>query len=258
MEIGPRKAALETFLQRLQARSRLSAVEENAVLALGGTPQHVAAHRDFVRLGEELQDACLIVAGLVARFSQLEDGSRQIVSLHIPGDMVDLYSLMLPKAPSPLQALTNATIIKVPHEALRRLAFEHHGLSAAFWRDCVVDGAIVAQWLVNIGRRNARGRIAHLLCEMTVRYGQIGALANGTIPFPITQEQLAGALGLTPVHVNRSIKTLREDGLIRMTRAGLTILDWPGLASAAEFDPAYLHLPFEPDKHGLTALRQVR
>jgi CRP-like cAMP-binding protein len=258
MEIGPRQAALKLFLRRLEARSQISAPEREAVLALGGQPQKVAAHRDFVRLGEDLQESCLIADGLVARFSQLEDGSRQIVSLHVPGDMVDLYSLMLPKAPSPLQALTNATIIKVPHQALRALAFEHHGLSAAFWRDCVVDGAIVAQWLVNVGRRNARGRIAHLLCEMAVRYAQIGTLANGSFPFPITQEQLADTLGLTSVHVNRSIKTLREDELIRMTRANVTILDWAGLASVAEFDPTYLHLPFTPEAHDLADVRQVR
>ena len=258
MEIGPRQAALKLFVRRLEARSQLSAMECEAVLALGGTPQKVAAHCDFVRLGDELQESCLIVDGLVARFAQLEDGSRQIISLHVPGDMVDLYSLMLPKAPSPLQALTNATIIKVPHSALRRLAFEHQGLSAAFWRDCVIDGAIVAQWLVNIGRRNARGRIAHLLCEMTVRYAQIGALANRSFPFSITQEQLADALGLTSVHVNRSITTLRDDGLIGMTRAGVTILDWPGLVSAAEFDPAYLLLPFDPGAHGLISVRQAR
>ncbi|MCC2978810.1 Crp/Fnr family transcriptional regulator [Sphingomonas sp. IC4-52] len=246
------------FLQRLEARSEISAQEREAVLSLNGQPQKVAAHRDFVRLGEELEDSCLIVDGLVARFSQLEDGSRQIVSLHVPGDMVDLYSLMLPKAPSPLQALTNVTIIKVPHRLLRELAFDHRGLASAFWRDCVVDGAIVAQWLVNVGRRNARGRIAHLICELAVRYAQIGALTHGRFPFPITQEQLGDALGLTSVHVNRSIKTLREDGLITVTRGTATILDWAGLVSVAEFNPAYLHLPISLGENGLAAVRQVR
>jgi len=258
MEIGPRQAALRLFLRRLEARSEMSLSEREAVLALGGQPLKVPAHRDFVRYGEELGCSCLIIEGLVARFSQLDDGSRQIISLHVPGDMVDLYSLMLPKSPSPLQALANTTVIRVPHKALHMLAFEQHGLSAAFWRDCVVDGAIVAQWLVNVGRRNARGRIAHLICEMTVRYALIGELADGGFPFPITQEQLGDALGLTSVHVNRSIKTLREDGLLRMVRGRAIILDWAGLTSLAEFDPAYLHLPFAPDEHGLADVRQVR
>lgn len=243
MEIGPRIGALKLFLRRIEARSTLNDAERDAVLALSGQPQRIAAHQDFVRLGEAVSESCLVVEGVVARFAQLEDGSRQIIGLHIPGDMVDLYSLMLPRAPSPLQALTGSTVIKVPHEALRQLAFDSPGLSAALWRDCVVDGAIVAQWLVNVGRRNARGRIAHLLCEMAVRYDQIGMLQNDSFPFPITQEQIADALGLTSVHVNRSLKSLREEGLIRLPRAGAHILNWRGLANAAEFDASYLHLP---------------
>ncbi len=244
MEIGPRLEALNLFLRRLEARSTISAAERDAVLALNGQPQKVDAHRDFVRLGEEVQESCLIVEGLVARFAQLEDGSRQIISLHVPGDMVDLYSLMLPRAPSPLQALTNSTVMKIPHEALRRLAFDYHGLSAAFWRDCVVDGAIIAQWLVNVGRKNARSRIAHLLCEIAVRSFHGGRMKNGGYPFPITQEQIGDALGLTSVHVNRSIRALRDEGVVQMSRQEVTILDWQRLASIAEFDLAYLHLSF--------------
>ncbi len=257
MEIGPRFAALELFVRRLEARSSISPAERDAVLALKGHPQNVDAHRDFVRLGEELQESCLIVDGLVARFAQLEDGSRQIISLHVAGDMVDLYSLMLPRAPSPLHALTNSTIMKVPHEALRRLAFEHVGLSAALWRDCVVDGTIIAQWLVNVGRKNARGRLAHLLCEMAVRYAHVGHLKDGCYPFPITQEQIGDALGLTSVHVNRSIRTLREEGAVRITRSEVKVLDWPLLASIAEFDPAYLHLSLTPGELGLAEARQA-
>lgn len=248
MEIGPRPAALALFAQRLEARSEISDEERTALLALPGTPQKVSAHHEFVRLGEELTHACLVTDGVVARFAQLDDGSRQIIGFHIPGDMVDLYSLMLPRAPSPLQAQSRATILKVPHQALRDLAFNHRGLSSAFWRDCVADGHIVAQWLVNVGRRNARARTAHLICEMAVRYAQIDRLEHGVFPFPITQEQLADALGLTSVHVNRSLRGLRESGLVRLGRGEAAILDWDGLTRAAEFDPGYLHFPAKPSK----------
>jgi CRP-like cAMP-binding protein len=242
VEIGPRNEALDLFLRRLGARSSLTDREREAVLSLSGEPERISAHRDFVRLGEETQHSCLIVDGLVARFAQLEDGSRQIVSLHVPGDMVDLYSLILPRAPSPLHALTASIIIKVPHSALRRLAFKHEGLSAAIWRDCVVDGAIMAQWLVNIGRKNARSRLAHLICEMAVRYAQVGQVENGSFLFPVTQEQLGDATGLTPVHVNRSLKSLREEGLIQWIKARVTVLDWDRLSDAGEFSADYLHL----------------
>ena len=239
MEIWPRLAALRLFAERIV----LTNAERDQLLALPGHPQSARAHEDFVRLGEEMTSSCLVAQGIVGRFVQLEDGSRQIVSLHIPGDMADLFSLMLPRAPSQLQALTASTVIRIPHAALRQLAFDHWGLAAAFWRDSVVDGSIVAQWLVNVGRRNARGRLAHLFCEMAVRYRQIAMGGNGYYELPVGQEQLADALGLTPVHVNRSLKGLREEGLVHFLRGRVDILDWSGLANAAEFDPAYLHLP---------------
>lgn len=257
MEIGPRLEALKLFARRLAGRSAINHAEREALLGLSGFPQQVGAHRDFVRLGEELQHCCLIVDGLVARYAQLEDGCRQIINLHVPGDMVDLYSLLLPRAPSPLQALTPTTVLKVPHEALRQLAFKHEGLSAAIWRDCVVDGAIVAQWLVNVGQKDTRGRIAHLLCEMAVRYAHIGRLDQGRFQFAMTQEQIGEVTGLTSVHVNRSIKSLRQDGLVRWNRAEVEILDWVGLADLAGFDPGCVHLPFAPEDFGLAAARQV-
>lgn len=253
MNPGMRSTALSLFVQRIEARSPIGAQERSALLALPGTVQEVAANQDFVRLGEEMHHACLVASGIVARFAQLEDGSRQIIGFHIPGDMVDLYSLMLPRAPSPMQALTNVTIVNLPHRALREVAFRHPGLASALWRDCVVDGRIVAQWLVNLGRRYARARTAHLLCDMAVRYAQIGLFKGGAYPFPVTQEQLADALGLTSVHVNRSLKLLREDGLVRLTRNMAIVLDWEGLQGAAEFDPDYLHL--QP-AHG-AALRSI-
>lgn len=171
MKLDIKDVGLHLFVRRLEARSTLSDPEREAVLSLRGQLERVAAHRDFVRVGEELRESCLIVEGLVARVAQLEDGGHQIISLHMPGDMVDPYSLMLPRALSALHALAKTTIRKVPHEALRAMVFAHQNLSAALWRDCVVDGAIVAQWLVNISRKSARSRIAHLMAEMAVRYG---------------------------------------------------------------------------------------
>lgn len=241
MEIGPRPHALSLFVERLTLRSGLGNEEVEALLALPASPRSVPAHRDFVRLGEDVEHACLIVEGLVGRFAQLQDGRRQTVALHIPGDMPDLYSLMLPKAPSALGALVETQILRVPHGALRAVAAGYPGIAAALWRDCVADGNILAQWVVNVGRRDARARLAHLLCEMAIRTSG-GGRPGAVYPFPLTQEQLADALALTPVHVNRTLKALREDGLARVTRREVMIEDWDGLVSCAEFDPTYLAL----------------
>ncbi|WP_030539700.1 Crp/Fnr family transcriptional regulator [Sphingobium sp. DC-2] len=253
MSFAPATETFQLFLNKVQVRSPLSAEEQEAVLRLPARPRQIAAHGEIVRLGEQVSHSCLVASGLVSRFSQMEDGRRQHISFHIAGDMVDLYSLMLPAAPSALVALTATTIFEIPHTALSELAFRFPALAAAFWRECVIDGNIVAQWLVSAGRRDARGRLAHLLCEMAVRSAQIGKYVDGSFPFPITQEQISDALGLTSVHVNRSIKALREEGLIQTSRGMVTIIDWEALSFAGEFDPAYLHLPPLPR----TAVRAV-
>lgn len=243
MGIVSQTGALKLFLKRLEFRSVITDAERAALLDLSGTPQHVEAHRDFVRLGEEVHHSCLVTQGMVARFAQLDDGSRQAIGFHIPGDMVDLYSLMLPRAPSPLQAMTRCSILKIPHASLRDLACSSPNLACAFWRDCVADGQLIAQWLVNVGRKNARARVAHLICEMAVRFDQIGMARNGVFPLALTQEQIADAVGLTSVHVNRSLRALREEGLVNLSRREAIVLNWHRLSALAEFDPAYLHLP---------------
>lgn len=248
--------ALRLFVAKMEIRSVLTDEEREAVLSLPVKPRQVQAHREIVRLGEQVEHACLIATGFVARFAQLEDGARQNVSLHIAGDMVDLYSLMLPAVPTPLVALTSSTILQVSHDVLRNRAFRYPGIAAAFWRECVVDGNIVAQWLTNVGRRDARSRLAHLLCEMAVRSNQIGRYVRGRYPLPITQEQIADALGLTSVHVNRMLQSLRSEELVQVSHREVAILDWQALTHAGKFDAEYLHLAPFTQAGGQVSARQ--
>lgn len=235
------RSALDLFLERLLTHSVLDEKEQAAVAGLPVVRMEVAAHRDIVLLGERVDHACLVEDGLIARFGQIETGARQFVSLHIPGDMVDLHSLMVPQANAAVNSLARSTVLRIPHSSLREIGLEYPAIAAAFWRDCVIHAAIVAQWLVNVGRRDARSRLAHLLCEMALRYrhGHGPALSYD---FPMTQEQLADALGLTAVHVNRTLMGLRDDGLIVHARGRVEILDWRALAAAADFDPTYLQV----------------
>lgn len=236
----------DLFLAKLLTRSKLSAEEREAILHLPVRPRRIAAHTEIVQSGERAEQSCLVAEGLVSRFAQMEDGRRQLISLHIPGDFVDLHSLILPATAAPLVALAPTTVHLVPHSALNALIARYPAIGAALWRECMIDGDIVAQSLVSIGRRDARGRLGHLLCEMAVRSNQIGRYQNGTFPFSMTQEQLADVLGLTPVHVNRSLQSLRGEELVRVTRKEATILDWDRLSYTADFDPAYLQLPALP------------
>ncbi|MEP9359976.1 Crp/Fnr family transcriptional regulator [Sphingomonas sp. KR3-1] len=234
--------ALQLFVDRLSSRSILTEDEKKAVLGLQGQLRRVAAHIDFVRLGEHVQHSCLIVDGLVGRFGQNKDGERQTTCLYIPGDMADLPSVVSPKAGWGLAALTHSTVLCLSHASLRRVAAKHSGLAEAFWRDCVADGSIFSEWVVNVGRRDALSRLAHLLCEMAIRSQRAGQGDRLSFPLPATQGDLGDATGLTAVHVNRTLRELRTRSIATMRAGIVTIHDWDQLVSVGDFDDGFLLL----------------
>lgn len=240
---------LQRFLERLTSRSILSAEEQEAILSLPGHTTQVEANRDFVRLGETVDHATLIVAGVVGRFGQNAEGGRQITALHIPGDMADLHSVVQPEGTSALQALSVATIMRIPHAPIRAATARYPALAEALWRDCMVDAAILSQWVINLGRRDAKSRIAHLLCETAWRFG-VAPTATGDrlFSFPLTQTQLGDATGLTPVHVNRVLRALRKQGLVDVGQRMVRIRDWEGLVKVGDFDPTHLQTEIKPEE----------
>lgn len=220
----------------------LTSEEIGAILALKGEVTEVAAHRDFVLLGEQVDHACLVVDGLVGRFGGGREGNRQITCFHIPGDMADLPSVVSPKSAWGLSALTHTRILRVPHVEFRRTAAAFPGVAEAFWRDCVADGSIFSEWVVNVGRRDALSRIAHLLCEMAIRYERARLGTRRSFRFPATQADLGDATGLTPVHVNRMLKELRTRSIVETRSGSVTIHDWDGLVATGDFDEGFLLL----------------
>jgi CRP-like cAMP-binding protein len=231
-----------SFFDKLASRSTLGDAERQAILSLPGHPVQVQCNRDFVRLGERVDHASLVVDGLIGRFGQNKEGQRQITAVHISGDMADLHSVVAPDAGSALQALSVTTVMKVPHAALREAARRYPAIAEALWRECVVDAAVLAEWIVNVGRRPARARAAHLLCEMACRYEREGQNVGFSFGFPATQTHLADILALTPVHVNRMLKLLRQQELAHVYNRTVHILDWSGIVEAGEFDPSYLRI----------------
>jgi CRP-like cAMP-binding protein len=234
--------ALRGFVDRLASRSILTDDEVAALLGLTGHMRQVAAHVDFVRLRERVDHSCLVVHGLVGRFGQNSDGARQITCLHIPGDMADLPSVVSPKSGWGLSALTGTTILRISHADLRRLAAKHPGIAEAFWRDCVGDGSIFSEWVVNVGRRNALSRMAHLLCELAIRCERAGQGNRREFQLPITQADLGDATGLTSVHVNRTLKELRARSIVEARAGTVTVHDWDQMVAVGDFDPAYMLL----------------
>ncbi|MGZ8311058.1 MAG: Crp/Fnr family transcriptional regulator [Allosphingosinicella sp.] len=234
--------ALQPFLDKLISRSTLGPAECEAILGLSAHPAQIQTNRDFVRLGERVNHASFVLAGLVGQFGQNREGSRQITAVHIPSDMVDLHSIVAPDACSALQALSVTTILRVPHDALRLVAARFPAIAEAFWRECVVDAAVLAEWVVNVGRRDSRTRLAHLLCEIACRASGSVRTSAFTVPFPATQTHIADMLGLTPVHVNRTLQVLRKEGVVEVHSGLIEVRDWDRLVGIGDFDAGYLRL----------------
>jgi CRP-like cAMP-binding protein len=183
----------------------------------------------------------LIIEGWAYRQKALPNGARQIISIHIPGEFVDLQNFMLGTADHNVQSLGRSVVALTPASALAELASTNGAIGKAMWLDTLVDGSIFREWVVNVGRRDAKQRIAHLICEQALRMQAAGLGEPERFHFPLTQEQLGDAVGLTPVHTNRSLQSLRKAKLIDYGTGWIEILDWPSLQQVGQFDELYLH-----------------
>ncbi|MBD2745332.1 Crp/Fnr family transcriptional regulator [Microvirga sp. BT688] len=230
------------MIRKLDSIFPLSDEEEQALARL---PMQIAAYKadqDIVRIGDRPSQSCLLLEGFTCVYKITAEGKRQIVAFHVPGDIPDLQSLHLKVMDNSLATVSPCTLGFIPHEALYDLCNRYPRITAALWRETLVDASIFREWMTGIGRREAYNRTAHLLCEMRVRLNMVGLVEDGTFDLPITQTELADAIGASTVHVNRVLQELRADGLIRSRGTQVSILDWKGLKEAGDFDPLYLHL----------------
>jgi CRP-like cAMP-binding protein len=231
---------LQPLAESLAMRGRLSDYDKDAVLALPGESAQLRANLDFVRPREKAGFAFLVIQGWVARFGETRGGARQITGLYLPGDVVNLNAVIAAEASCALQTLAASTVLKMPLPALRDLVARRPSLGTALWRVCARDAAIGAEWALNISRRAAAARLAHLLCETGHRILGRNLDDGEDYTFPVTQAQLGEILGLTSVHVNRTLRYLREMCLATMRGGRVTVHDWRGLARLGEFQPGYL------------------
>lgn len=233
--------ATHRLVHRIERIFPLSEAERFALASLPFKGRAFAPHQDIVPEGERPDHCCLIVEGWACRYRTEQQGGRQILSFHIPGDLPDLQSLHLSVTDHSLAALTPVTAGFVSHAEIHDLIAEHPRLGSAFWKDTLIDAAIYREWIVGMGRKEALPRMAHLLCEVFLRMQAVGLTTQHSCALPITQTDLSDALGLTSVHVNRVLRDLRQKELIVLDHRTLTVLDWQGLTALAEFDATYLH-----------------
>jgi len=187
------------------------------------------------------------LSGFAYRQKVTGEGTRQIVALCIPGDAIDFQNMFLSISDHGIQILTRAVVADIPREPLQQLMLKRPAIGVAIIHSTLIEASILREWVVNVGRRDARARIAHVLCEFAVRLEARGLASKDGFELPMTQEQLGDATSLTPVHVNRVLKGLQSDGLISRQRRNIQFTDWRALQDTADFTRRYLHLPGEDE-----------
>ena len=235
-------SVLDSMVRKFQTRAHLNDGNVQALLDLPYQTRWVEIGRYIAREGDRPPGATLILSGLAIRHKVTVDGARQILSVHIAGDFVDLEGTLLEVADHNIQALTRCEVAVVPREALIKLIDEHPRVARAIWVDTLIDGSIFREWIVNVGRRDARTAMCHLLCEFARRLEGAGLADELAYELPMSQEQLADALGITPVHVNRVLRDLDRDGLVNRNKRHIHIPDWEQLRRIGGFNETYLHL----------------
>lgn len=235
----------QTWARRLGRFGELGPDDQAWLARMVANVIEVPADHDLKAHGERPDGVHVVLDGMACRYKILPDGRRQILAFLVPGDSCDLHVFLLNHMDHGISTLTPSRIAMIPSEQIMQATAERPMLTRAFWMSTMVDEAILREWLVNIGQRDAYERLAHLLWELYLRHAVVGLTQGSTFELPLTQRELADALGLSPVHINRTLRRLRAEGVVEIGGRVLQILQPDLLKRIAGFDPDYLHLDDE-------------
>jgi CRP-like cAMP-binding protein len=233
------------MIRKMESVFTLSDDERQALETLPMQLAVIKADQDIVRIGDSPSRSCLLLSGFACTYKVTVGGKRQIVSFNLPGDVPDLQSLHLKVLDNSISTITTCRVGFITHQDLREICDRYPRITAAFWRETLIDASIFREWVMNVGQREAYQRMAHVLCELLVRLRAVGLVEDHVCDLPITQGEFADALGVTNVHVNRVLQQMRADGLIETKGTQVKVPDWERLKQVGEFDPTYLHLERE-------------
>lgn len=235
--------ALDALTAKLRRYLKLDSAEIEALGKLPFRVEMVDAGRHTINDGERPTYSQMVLSGVLGTSKTLMNGRRQVASLHIKGDWPDLLSLHLGHMDSDVRALTPAVVAFLDHGDIRKLCRLHPRLGDLFWKFTLIDAAIFRHWVINVGQRPAEPRVAHIFCEYFTRAESGGLTEGNSCSFPLTQADLADAAGMSVVHLNRTVQSLRARKQISWENGVLVMLDRKGLEALADFSPDYLHLP---------------
>ena len=237
---------IEPLLLKLASHDVLSVAEQDLLRSAIVKERRFATGDDLVSQGSRPSFSTLLLEGFSARYKVLEDGTRQITALHIPGDFVDLHAFALKVMDHGIVAMSPCRVGFADHSALKRITETAPHLTRVLWLETLIDGAIHREWIVAMGRRSRRSHLAHLICELYVRLQVVRLVDGASFRFPLSQSEVADALGLSVVHLNKTLQALRAERAFTWESRTITIIDWDRLQEIAEFDPTYLNLSVEP------------
>ncbi|SIQ56431.1 cAMP-binding domain of CRP or a regulatory subunit of cAMP-dependent protein kinases [Rhizobium sp. RU35A] len=237
---------IEPLLLNLEQRDRLSDDEREMLRMAITRERRVAAQEDIVTEGDRPLTSSLLLDGFAARYNITGDGQRQLTSLHVAGEFIDLHAFLVKTMDHGIIALSPCRIAMADHSALKTITESAPHLARLLWLDTLLQAAISRQWIVAMGRRSRAAHLAQIICELYMRLQIVNRVEGGSFHFPLSQTQMADIMGLSTVHMNRVIQELRAAGFVTWSRERITILDWGRLQRFAEFDPAYLNIRSEP------------
>lgn len=220
----------------------LSSSDRQILDDLAAPEERFPADMDIVTEGMVPRSVFLLKEGMAMRYRNMPDGGRQIMTFLIPGDLCDMHVFLLKEMDHSIGTITPVRVAPIPRESIMGLFGARPRISAALWWSSMQEEAMLRERIVSLGRRDARGRIAYLLCELLWRHTAVGLTDGEVFQLPLTQTELGDTLGLTPVHVNRILKEFRERGLIAMSQRTLSLLNVAELQTLAGFNKDYLHL----------------
>jgi CRP-like cAMP-binding protein len=232
---------LELLIRKLKTHHDLAPEDHRALMALPMKLRTLESQSYTIREGDRPDRCAVLLSGYAVRHKLTGEGARQIVAIHIPGDAMDFQNMFLGESDHNVQMLTRGSVAEIARGPLEELVLGNPNIGRAVLLFTLVEASIFREWTLNIGRRDARSRIAHLLCEFAYRMATQGLCPDGLYELPMTQEQLADATGLTSVHVNRVLQALQREGLIERDRRMVRFVSWEGMRDVGDFNPRYLH-----------------
>lgn len=236
------------FVRKLEYGAGLSDQDRQALEQVVHDVRQFKPRHDLILEDDSPENVHVILEGFACRYKRLPDGGRQIIAYLVPGDCCDLHVSILSKIDHAIGTLTACKVALLPHTVIEDLMSQSRSITRALWWATLVDAGTVREWLINMSRRPADKRLAHLLCELLMRLQAVGLATENSFVLPLTQWQMADTLAITGVHLNRIVRQLRLDGLIMLKGHTITIPDVERLKSFSDFKPNYLHLTQRPDE----------